>query len=82
MTFVYNGRKYMISLSLFDEMFEDRGFRGADLTWTPPLAWLTPGECDDIIKLSITRKFVNLCITRIKQYLDLTPEEVYEKINN
>lgn len=45
MTFVYNGRKYMISLSLSDEDLDNRGFRGADLTWTPPLAWLTPSEC-------------------------------------
>lgn len=82
MTFVYNSRKYLITLSLFDEMFDERGFRGADLTWTPPLAWLTPTECDDIMKLSITRKFISKCISRINEYLSYTPAEVYEKINN
>jgi len=53
MTFKYNGREYMISLSLFDENFDNRGFRGADTQWTPPLAWLTPGECAEVMELSI-----------------------------
>ena len=45
MYFKHNGRKYMISLSLFDEQFDHRGFRGADVDWTPPFAWTTPDEC-------------------------------------
>jgi hypothetical protein len=39
----------MISLSLFDEEFENRGFRGADTQWTPPLAWLTHEECSQVL---------------------------------
>jgi len=46
MTFKYNGRKYMISASLFDEQFDNRGFRGGDCDYKPPFAWLTPDECD------------------------------------
>lgn len=68
MTFMYNGRKYMISLSLFDENFDNRGFRGADLDWTPPLAWLTPSECSEVMQLSVVRKFIKGCRARVKQY--------------
>ena len=82
MSFKYNSRNYMVSLSLFDENFENRGFRGADTDWTPPLAWLTPGECDEVMQLSIVKKFTKQCIKRIKEYLNMSPEEVYEKINN
>jgi hypothetical protein len=46
MIFKHNGRKYMISLSLFDENFDHRGFRGADIEWKPPFAWTTPDEAN------------------------------------
>lgn len=81
MYFKHNGRKYMISVSLFDEQFDHRGFRGADVDWTPPFAWTTPEECDQIMNLSIVRKFLKQCIKRVKPYLEMTPEEVYEKID-
>ena len=81
MYFKHNGRKYMISISLFDEQFDHRGFRGADVDWTPPFAWTTPEECDQIMQLSIVRKFLKQCIKRVKPYLEMTPEEVYEKID-
>lgn len=81
MYFKHNGRKYMISLSLFDENFDHRGFRGADVDWTPPFAWVTPSECDEIMKLSIVRKFLKQCLKRVKPYLDMTPEEVLAKID-
>ena len=81
MYFKHNGRKYMISLSLFDEQFDHRGFRGADVDWTPPFAWVTPTECDEIMQLSLVRKFLKQCIKRVKPYLDMTPEEIYKKID-
>lgn len=81
MYFKHNNRKYMISLSLFDENFDHRGFRGADVDWTPPFAWTTPGECAEIMKLSIVRKFLKQCIKRVKPYIDMAPEEVYAKID-
>lgn len=34
------------------------------------------------MKLSIVRRFTKECVHRIKKYLDMTPQEVYEKINN
>lgn len=82
MAFKYNGRRYMVSLSLFDENFENRGFRGADTDWAPPLAWLTPGECNEVMQLSIVKKFTKKCVQRIKEYLAMSPKEIYDKINN
>lgn len=81
MYFKHNGRKYMISLSLFDENFDHRGFRGADVEWKPPFAWVTPTEANQIMKLSIVRKFLKQCIKRIHQYIDMSPEEIYNKID-
>lgn len=81
MTFSHNGRQYMISLSLFDEQFDNRGFRGADTQWTPPLAWLTHEECSQVLQLSIVRKFLKQCQKKINGYLNMTPEEVLEKID-
>ena len=70
MTFKHNGRKYMISISLFDEQFDHRGFRGADTEWKPPFAWLTPEECDKVMKLSIVKKFLKQCIKRVKSFIN------------
>lgn len=81
MTFTYNGRKYMISLSLSDEDLDNRGFRGADLTWTPPLAWLTPTECQEVMELSIVRKFLRQCVKRVTPYLKMTASQIYDKID-
>lgn len=33
------------------------------------------------MKLSIVRKFLKQCIKRVKPYIEMTPEEVYEKID-
>lgn len=81
MYFKHNGRKYMISLSLFDENFDHRGFRGADVDWTPPFAWVTPAECDEIMQLSIVKKFLKQCLKKVKPYMQMTPEEVLAKID-
>lgn len=81
MTFVHSGREYMISLSLFDEEFDNRGFRGADLTWTPPLAWLTPEECKEVMNLTMVQKFLRQCMHKVHTYLSLSPQEVYERID-
>lgn len=82
MSFVYNGRRYGIALSLFDENFENRGFRGYDADWRPPLGWLTPGEADQIMQLSIVKKFTRQCVKNIKKYISMSAEDVYERINN
>ena len=81
MYFKHNGRKYMISLSLFDENFDHRGFRGADVEWTPPFAWVTPQECDEIMNLSIVKKFLKQCIKRVKSFIEDSPEEILKKID-
>lgn len=81
MTFEHNGREYMISMSLFDENFDNRGFRGADTVWKPPYAWLTPEECQEVMRLSVVRKFLRQCLKKIKPYLEMTSEEILKKID-
>lgn len=82
LNFVHNNREYGISLSPYDTNYNNRGFRGYDVDWTPPLAWLTPGECEQVMKLNIVKKFVRKCIKRIVPYLRMGAEEIYENINN
>lgn len=54
MQFKYNNRTYMISLTkLVDEEFDNRGFRGADVEWRPPFAWLSPEEVRQCLQLSL-----------------------------
>ena len=81
MYFKHNGRKYMISLSLFDENFDHRGFRGADTDWEPPFAWVTPEECEQIMNLTIVKKFLKQCVKRVKSFIDQDPEDIYKKID-
>lgn len=81
MSFVHNGRNYMITLSLFDEEFDNRGFRGADTQWTPPLAWLTYKECSQVLQLTVVKKFLKQCQKRVKEYIDMKPEDVMKKID-
>lgn len=81
MTFIHNGRHYMISLSLFDEEFDNRGFRGADTQWTPPLAWLTHEECEQVMQLTIVKKFLKQCQKKVKQFIDMDPKDVMKKID-
>lgn len=82
MEFKHNGREYMISMTRLNvDNLDNRGFRGGDLDWEPPFAWLTPDEVSQVMKLSIVQKFLRQCRKRLKKYLDMTPEEVYEKID-
>lgn len=81
MYFKHNNRMYVLILSLFDEQFDHRGFRGADCDWTPPFAWVTPEECESMMKLTIVQRFMRQCLKRVKPYLKMTPEEVYKKID-
>lgn len=82
MSFEHGGRKYGISLAPFVEDSDNRGFRGYDSEWRPPLGWLSPDECAQVMKLSIVRKFIRQVMKDIKPYLDMSAEEIYEKINN
>ena len=81
MFFKHDNRTYVITLPLFDEQFDHRGFRGADYDWKPPFAWITPEECEEALKLTIVQKFMRQCVKRIRPYLKMTPEEIYKKIN-
>lgn len=79
--FTYNNREYMLSCSVFDEQYNNRGFRGADIQWTPPFAWLTKQECQDACKLTIIKKFLKVCMQRVKKYIEMDIDEIYKKIN-
>lgn len=77
-----NGKEYGMSLSCIGDMYEHRGFRGYDLTTQPTLQWLSKEEMEDFIKLSVVQKFINHCVTKITNALELDTDEIYKKINN
>lgn len=80
--FKHGDRTYGVSISTYNENYENRGWRGYDLDHQPPLAWLTPAECSDVMNLSIFRKFTAQCVKRIQKYIDMDSQEIYDKINN
>ena len=82
MSFKHNDYNYGVSISTYDENYENRGFRGYNLDIEPPLAWITPGECEQVMDLTIFKKFVNICVKRILSYINIPTEEILEKINN
>ncbi len=77
-----NGKEYGMSLSCIGEMYEHRGFRGYDLTTQPTLQWLSKDEMADFIKLTVVQKFINHCIKKIQNALEIDTNEIYDKINN
>lgn len=82
MRFKHNDYNYGISISTYDENFENRGFRGYNLDIEPPLAWITPDECEQVMQLTLFQKFARHCAARIQKYLDIPTEEILAKINN
>lgn len=83
MRFEYsNGHEYGVTISPIAENYENRGFRSYDLTEQPPLQWLSKQENADLMALSLFNKFIRYCINRIHKYVEMDPNEIYEKINN
>lgn len=80
--FFHRGIPYGISLSTICNDYKNRGFRGYSLDPTlPPVQWLTSEENQSIMKLTIVNKFIKQCIKQIQPYIDMSPEEIFEKIN-
>ena len=82
MSFKYNNYNYGVSISTYDENYENRGFRGYNLDIEPPLAWITPDECSQVMELSLFKKFARHCVKRISKYIDMPTDEIFSKINN
>lgn len=80
-SFKHGDHTYGVSISTFSENYENRGFRGYDLNIRPPLAWITPEECTDVMDLTIFKKFAKHCVERIEHYLGMETEDIYKKIN-
>lgn len=71
-----------LSLSPFEEDDSNRGFIAYNLSLKPILQYLTPQETQDILNLSIIRRFVKESVRRISEVLDIPDEEIYRNINN
>ena len=81
--FNHNGTKYGVTTSLYDENFEDRGWRAfdADFLEGNGIAWLSKDESNKIRDLSIFQKFTKQCVKRIKKYISMDNDEILKKIN-
>lgn len=83
MRFKYsNGHEYGITASPVEDNYKNRGFRSYDITAQPPLQYLSKDENADMMKLSLFGKFIKHCVNRMQKYVDMDPNEVFEKINN
>lgn len=81
-SFKHNDYNYGVSISTYDDNFDNRGFRGYNLDIEPPLAWITPDECAQVMELSLFKKFARHCVERIEKYINMPTEDVLAKINN
>lgn len=81
--FNHNGTNYGVTTSLYDENFEDRGWRAfdADFLEGNGIAWLSKDESNKIRDLSIFQKFTKQCVKRIKKYISMDNDEILKKIN-
>lgn len=82
MSFFHAGYEYGLNLSLRKEVDEYRGFFGYNLTLEPKIQWTTPVETEEMLQLGIVQKFLKACVKRVSKYINIPPEEVYEKISN
>lgn len=81
-SFKHNDYNYGVSISTYDDNFDNRGFRGYNLDIEPPLAWITPDECAQVMELSLFKKFARHCVARIEKYINMPTEDILAKINN
>lgn len=79
--FKHNSYLYGCSLSMFEEDNENRGFRSYNLDLEPKLQYCTPMETQEMMNLSIVRRFLKNCLKRLNRFMSMSDEEIYEKIN-
>lgn len=65
-----------------DSTDKNRGWISYDLSLTPILQYLTPQETEEILKLSVVRKFIKEAERRMEEVLSIPSEEIYNNLNN
>lgn len=71
-----------LSLSPFMEDDKNRGFKSYNLSLRPILQYLTPQETEDILHLSVVRKFLKTALQRMITILDVPDEDILKNLNN
>ena len=66
---------------MFEENNENRGFRSYNLDLEPKLQYCTPMETQEMMNLSIVRRFLKNCLKRLNRFMSMSDEEIYRKIN-
>lgn len=80
--FQYKGEVIGVSIGPLKDNDENRGFRAFNLSLRPLLQYLTPGETEDILKLSLVKRFLKESIRRISNILKIPDEEILKNMNN
>lgn len=80
--FYHAGYQYGGGLSLFKEVDNNRGWRFYNLDILPRLQWVTPIEASQILELSLIKKFIKTCKTRIENYISMSTEDILDHIKN
>jgi len=80
--FQHNEYLYGLSLSMFEDDDENRGFRAYNLDLEPKLQYLTPGEASQIMELSLVQKFLKNCIKRLNRFVGMSDQEILQRIDN
>ena len=80
--FQHNEYLYGLSLSLFPDDDENRGFRAYNLDLEPKLQYLTPTEASQIMDLSLVQKFLKNCLKRLNRFMSISDREILQRIDN
>lgn len=74
---------YGITINVYndDTDLRDRGFRCYSLE-EPPVQWLSKEECESLMSLEVIDKFIHFCASKLRKYSSMSPEKIYENINN
>ena len=71
---------YGVSFSPFLEDNDNRGAKAYNLDLEPKLQYLTPEETQEMMGLSIMRKFLRNATKRIVRYTSIPDEEIYRRV--
>lgn len=78
--FQHNSYLYGVSMSPLEDDDDNRGFRSYNLDLDPKLQYCTPIETQQMMDLTIVQKFLRNSYRRLKRFVDMPDEEVFERI--
>ena len=79
--FTHNDYTYGLSLTMFEEDDDNRGFRSYNLDLNPKLQYCTPIETNEMLSnLTLVNRFLRKCLQILNKYMEMPSEEIFRKV--